>query len=188
MAEIEKSRHRQSIVYIIHKITDISSKFAQVLLFIVLLLTSSDVFGRYVLNHSIGATSDIVEIGMIFIVFLGMASVEARRSHIAVDVATSHYSRKIKLITHCIASFAGLVVAALMTWQLAVRGLSQLARTTVVTNYLEWPIAPFLFVASLGAALLCLELIVSLVTYVTQLLNKDRKQTPQQPQGQEQII
>ena len=86
---------------VIHWIAGVARSIASVLLALMVLLISVDVFGRYVLNRSIKGAVDIIEEILIFIVFLGMAEVAAKNENIKVDLITSRLSQGTQLLLYC---------------------------------------------------------------------------------------
>lgn len=163
MASIKFPRDSCSIESAIHRVTRLARKVASILLSFMILLIAMDVFGRYVLNRSIRGTVDVIEVTLVFIVFLTAPEVAARNAHIKVDLVISAFSEKIRAILFCFTSFASLIISALITWQLGMRGWSLMIRPTLTTLNLEWPLGPFYLVAALGFLLLCLELAVTFV-------------------------
>jgi TRAP-type C4-dicarboxylate transport system permease small subunit len=161
MAGINITKLGHNTESVIHWIAGVARSIASVLLALMVLLISFDVFGRYVLNRSIKGAVDIIEEILIFIVFFGMAEVAAKKENIKVDLITSRLSEGTQFLLYCFTSFATLTIAALMTWQLGARGWSLILRPTLYTLNLEIPLGPFYLVAALGGLLLCLELAVS---------------------------
>ena len=160
---------------VIHTLTRIARRIASVLLALMVLLIAVDVFGRYVLNRSIKGAVDIIEEILVFIVFLTMAEVAAKKEHIKVDLITSRFSEGIQSIFYCFTSFASLTIAALMTWQLGARGWALILRPTLYTLNLEIPLGPFYLVAALGGLLLSLELAVTFFISLAQVLGGKAK-------------
>ena len=153
---------------VIHALSDAGSRIAAILLFLMILLIGADVIGRYVFNRSIKGTLDVVELSLLFIVFLTIANVEVRKAHIKVDLVTSRLPKGLLTIASCVTSLSSLVIVALITWQMGVRGWSQILRPTLYTPNLELPISPFLLVAALGCLLLLLVQAVDSVVYISQ--------------------
>ena len=175
MADMNVVKLGHSIESVIHTITRFTRRISAVLLSMMILLIGADVFGRYVLNHSIKGTVDIIEGTLVFIVFFTMAEVAAKKEHIKVDLVTSHLSVGTQMVLDCFTSFASLIIMILITWQLGMRGWALIIRPTLYTLNLEMPLGPFYLVACLGGLLLCLELAVSFSTSMAQVLRGKAK-------------
>lgn len=157
---------------VIHAITRVASKIAMVLLFLMMCLVAADVFGRYLFNHPIGGTIDIIELSLVFVVFLTTADVASRKAHVMVNLVTSRFSKGLQSIMNSAMSLASLVIVALITWQLGVRGWTQILHPTLYTLYLEIPLGPFLLVAAVGSLLLSLVLAVNFCRDLAQALDR----------------
>ena len=101
MTSIHISKLGHNSESVIHRITGIARSIASILLALMVLLISVDVFGRYVLNRSIKGAVDIIEEILIFIVFFGMAEVAAKKENIKVDLITSRFSEGTQSILYC---------------------------------------------------------------------------------------
>lgn len=153
---------------VIYAVSGVGSKIAAILLFLMILAIGADVIGRYVFNNAIKGVLDVVELSLLFIIFLTTADVAARKAHIKVDLVTSRLSKGPQTIMHCATSLASLAIVALIAWQMGVRGWTQVLRPTLYTASLEIPIAPFLLVAALGCLILCLVLAIDSASYLSQ--------------------
>jgi TRAP-type C4-dicarboxylate transport system permease small subunit len=157
----------------IHVVSGVARKIAMLFLFLMMLLITSDVVGRYCFNHSIIGAADVIDQMLVFIVFLMLAYTTAQKSHVTVNVVISRLPKIQVTMLNCVTSFASLAIAALITWKLAARGWALLLETfqgelSLTTQTIGWPIAPFLIVAAVGAFLLCMELAVDFCTYIAQ--------------------
>ncbi len=142
-----------------------------VVLFLMMVLVFSDVFGRYVLNRPITGAGDVIEQMMVLMIFLALAYATVKKSHVIVEVVISRLSSARRTILNCVTSFASLVIAALITWKLGARAwtlLLEMGGYTECTMTLEMPIGPFVMIAAVGFLFLCLELAVDFCTYLAQ--------------------
>ena len=155
----------------IHKIAGVAGGISMVLLFLMMVLVASDVFGRYCLDIPITGAGDAIEQMMVFVVFLALAYATAQKSHVTVEVVISRLSKTHSTILNCATSFASLAIAALITWKLGARAwalLLEISGRTARTQTLGLPIGPFVMIAAIGMLFLCLELAVDFCTYLAQ--------------------
>jgi TRAP-type C4-dicarboxylate transport system permease small subunit len=82
----------------------------------VILVTALDVIGRYVLNQALGWAYDTALVLMIGMVFLSIASLQAARGHVAVDVLYGHLPRGGKRVMACIHVIAGIFAFGVIGW------------------------------------------------------------------------
>jgi len=148
---------------------------AQVVLFLLMLLTAADVIGRFVFKKPITGSLDIIELMMVLLVFLAMGYCTRKRSHVSVDLVTSHLSRHTQAIWDIIASLANVAILALIVWQMGTRAFEQLVSPTGSTTLLlKIPEAPFLLVATAGVLVMCLESIVHAFRSFVQVRDRDK--------------
>jgi TRAP-type C4-dicarboxylate transport system permease small subunit len=148
------------------------SRFGGGLLIIMMLLVSADAVSRYVFNNSIKGVLDVVELALVFVVFLTLGEVAVRKGHVAVDLVTSQMPVAIQLMLKSITSFAGFIIVLLIAWRLGVRGWVELIDPTQYTENLEIRVAPFILVAALGSFILAIVLLIDFFNYLFLYLEK----------------
>ncbi|CAM5311466.1 hypothetical protein ATER59S_00872 [Aquamicrobium terrae] len=88
-----------------------------VLMAVMVIVLSAEVFSRYLLGHSIVGASEIAQICLIWQVYLAAVGVMRRRRHVAVDVLRDRLAGRARAILDM---FTGLVMGAVLTlatWQ-----------------------------------------------------------------------
>lgn len=107
-------------------------------IFILMMLTCVDVFGRYLFNNSIDGAVEITQIGLAIIIFAEMPVITWRGGHIFVDLLDNFLG---ETMVRLLSMFAALVIStafytvAVRIWELAERQLSR----GIVTEFLEVP-------------------------------------------------
>jgi len=126
---------------------------------VIMLLTTADVLSRHFFNRPIAFTFELTEIMMILVTFLGLGYVTAKNRHIEVDILVPKLPIRLQGIIGAFNSLLGIGIFALIAWKTAERA-SQMLRTGEITEILGLPMAPAIFIVSIGSILLCMELIV----------------------------
>ena len=144
---------------------------AGVTLGLAMFLTTADVVWRYFLNHSIVAAHDVTELMMVVVVFLGLAYTASAKGHIRVDVLISRLSKRTQAILDSITGIFSIAVFALMAWRLGMHAWHSFVRGEG-TATVKIPIAPFLSLAAIGCAMLCVQLLVELCISLEQAARK----------------
>lgn len=136
-----------------------------ILIFLMSLLVFSDVMGRYLFNHPIAGTTEIVKCTIIVIVFLGITYTLNQKRHIRttiiLDRLPSIYQHILELIASllCLLIFSILIIFA---WQAAMESL-------IVREFdgvqVKVPVYPSRFIIVLGSALLIIQSILDVVTH-----------------------
>jgi TRAP-type C4-dicarboxylate transport system permease small subunit len=128
-------------------------------LFLMMLLTTVDVIGRYFFRSPIPGGTEITEAMMVVIAFPVLAWCAAKRKHVEVEILMSRFSKKVQAITSVITTFAILAIYTLVTWQSFVYS----ENVTTVASLLRFPLYPFYWVLTAGFAVLCLVVLIQLI-------------------------
>ena len=130
-------------------------------LFSLMLLSSADVIGRYVLNRTITGTIEISELIMVPLVFLGLGYCTLKKGHLRVDFLTARLSLHKQRILDRVTSVISLVIIALICWQLAKLALKEfISQTPTLSLLLGINLAPFILISAIGVLLLFLETLI----------------------------
>lgn len=132
---------------------------AAVVIFVLVLLTCADVFGRYVLNSPIPGTSEMVEQLMGLLIFLALPAVTLRRSHITIDLLDSVTPKAVvrirDTVIHLIcAAFLG--AAAYRLWGVAATKIQY----GDITEFLHIPLYPIAYLMCAMTATTCVLLVL----------------------------
>jgi len=123
-----------------------------------MLLTSSDVVLRY-MGYPIKGTFDIVGLLGTVVVALPIAYTQILGRHIATDFMGSRGNQVVRTINNSIVCLLGIGTYALIAWQCSLLG-TKLWRIGRVSDTIEIPLFPLVYVVALGCALNCFVLLV----------------------------
>lgn len=126
------------------------------------LLTVCASFGRYFLDRPIPGTIELVQLMLLLAAFSGMVIVTASEKNVVIRILTSRFPQRVQRILNSIMNFIAFGVFALVSWQLwlSAAGWMESGRFTGV---LDIPLAPFKFVAAVGAGLVCVMFLRSFI-------------------------
>ncbi len=110
-------------------------------LFLMMLITAVDVFGRYVLNKPLPGGFELTELLLAALIYCGLPLVSARREHIVIDTFDPLFSRRVKRALDMVAEVVCALTLAGMGWLLFRRAL-RVAEYGDTTNVLKLPLAP----------------------------------------------
>jgi TRAP-type transport system small permease protein len=156
----------------VHRISRIMMYAVSVVLFLIMLLQTTDVIGRYVFDKPLKASMDYIEVGMSLLIFWSLAYCASENGHVRVDVITSHLSRRALNIIDRFTFGAGAFILALITWRLAMRAwsiLQNLPGPATLTMFI--PYWPFILLAAIGCFFFFLE-------YLIRVFNPDSGKPP----------
>jgi len=112
---------------------------AAVTLFLLMLLTCADVFGRYFLDNAVDGTTELTEMGIAILVFAEMPVITWRGGHVVVDILDKMMGSAMIKALGLLAAFlmsTSLYFLAVRIYELASRSL----RRDEVTEYLQMPV------------------------------------------------
>jgi len=141
-----------------------------IILVLMMLLTVVDVSLRFFFNMPIKGGFELTEFMMIMIVFLATSYTAQRKRHIVVDAVVSHLPERVQMVIDTATCFMSLVICALIAWQSGVEAYKRLLMgQTSATLYI--PIYPFIWVVTLGCALLTLVILKNLIVSLRRTLD-----------------
>lgn len=134
--------------------------------FVMMLLISVDALARYALNSPIAGVYELTEdYLMVSLVFLSLAYAYRQGAFVRVTSFSRLFPKPLRLVLEWCATLASVVVFALVAfggWNTTL----QAARTgEFSSNLLHYPLAPAYFLVVVGAVLLCVALVRSLVAH-----------------------
>jgi len=117
-----------------------------------MLITFSDVVGRYFFDAPLVYTVEIVELGMGLMIFFAMAMTTLNRGHIAVDLIAGLVPRIIAVWLAGFSALIAVVFFGLITWRLWDRA-TNFWSDGLATQILFLPVAPVVFVMAIAAGI-----------------------------------
>jgi len=130
-----------------------------------MLITAVDVFLRYFFNSPITGSIEITSFTLVLTILLGISYATARRQHVTIDILSSQFPPRVRLVTDSIINLLALVLSVLIVWRTIEQAIIK-AEMNRVTTVLQIPISPFILVAAFGFALsgfvLCVHLVQNL--------------------------
>ena len=131
----------------------IPATFAGVMLAAIMMVTVVDVVGRYRFNSPLPGASEIIEILMALLIYIGLPVVSQRNAHISVDMFGSLLPKAAAPARAFIVRLLCAGIMGVIAWRLW-HYAGQLSRD--VTEYLKLPQAPLVYVLSVCAGIAAL--------------------------------
>jgi TRAP-type C4-dicarboxylate transport system permease small subunit len=152
----------------VKKTSSILSAIGEGMLFVLMLLGAGDVIGRYIFNKPIIGAQEIGTVLLGVMVFFSWGSTQIAKAHVNVDLFTLHFPPRVRAIVDLVTTFLSLILFSLIFWQAAVTGkdFHEAGRLIYV---IHWPLAPFQFVVSFVALVLCLVFIMQMIESFSQI-------------------
>ena len=127
---------------------------------IMVLLIVYNITGRYIFKAPLFGTLEMIEMGIVVVVFFVVAYTEVRRAHVRVELVISKLPSRVQIILESIMKFISAVFFALISWQAGVLMWSRLFPKIRATDLVGIPIGPFMGVIAFGSMLLSIQLLI----------------------------
>ena len=125
-------------------------------LFAQMCLITADVVCRYLFDSPITGVYEITEFMILIVIFSFLASTQAAKRHVYVDLLVNRLPLKLRWIVALLNHTICFLLMALMTWMAFQRALD-LFRAGEASPNLGVPEYPFVLFLTIGAAVMCVE-------------------------------
>lgn len=123
-----------------------------VMLFAMMGLTVVDVIGRYLFSAPLTGATELTEILLACVIFIGLPAVSLDDEHVTVDLITGKLPAAIQPFRRAILLLASGVVLAVIAWRLWAHA-GQIAGYGGTTNSLRLPVAPVAYLCAICTGL-----------------------------------
>jgi TRAP-type C4-dicarboxylate transport system permease small subunit len=148
----------------VHQISEAIRVASMVVLFLMMVFVPLDVFGRYILRSPVYGDLQYQQLAMVLIVFLALPYCTYKKGHIYVELLVNRLSGRTLAIVQSGASLAGLAIMAFIAYQTGVYGVREvMAPLKQTTTLVPIPLFPFILIATLGCAVMSLELLIEFI-------------------------
>ena len=114
-------------------------------------LTVTDVTGRYLLVRPVTGATELTELLLVAVIFVGLPAVALDDGHVTVDLLTARLPDRIQPWRRAVLSVVTAAVLAVVSWRLWLHA-DQIAGYGSVTNALRLPVAPVARLTALTTA------------------------------------
>ena len=133
---------------------------AGIVLFLMMVMTSFDVIGRYLFSAPLGFAYEMTQIGMAMLVFCALPSVTLRTDHVTVDLLDNLFSAGFKAVRDVFVTLIIIGACLFLSWRVG-KFASRLIDYGEHTSVLEFPIG---IAAGIGSAMLTLTAVFAAIS------------------------
>ncbi len=134
--------------------------------FLMMVITTLDVAVRKSGVFNIKGSNELVEIGMVILVFLGVASLQVKDGHVKVDMLVARCPRRLRHFVQSAVLFVEVLIYGSMSYA-CISKLLEYLKTPVYTGVLEMPYAPFYVIMIVGLVSFTVLLLMDSVVQLT---------------------
>ena len=117
-------------------------------LFAMMALVTTDVFGRYLFNTPVKGGFEIIQFLLAIVISCALPLITWDNSHITVSIFEEYFERHFTRVQQLFVLIFSTATLAMVTWRMWEQG-NVLLDGKQVTGFLEWPIAPIAYFMSL---------------------------------------
>ena len=139
--------------------------FCIISLTVLVLITVVDVSGRYLLGIPLPGTSEITEIILGVLIYIGLPYISKKEEHISVSLLSNYLPNNVKILHKILINFIVALLLLVIARQLYLHGLD-LKSYQEVTTFLEIPKAPIAFAMALLTVLASFNTIMNMFSYM----------------------
>jgi TRAP-type C4-dicarboxylate transport system permease small subunit len=132
----------------------------------IMLVVVTDVAGRSLLNIPLHMSTEISELLMVVLVFLGLAAAQGNRQNFAIDIATRHLPENLQLLVETLGYVFSFVLVAVLAWLSTKQAYSAFERGETGFGIVAFPIWPARFILAFGLWLLALQFLCDILRYL----------------------
>lgn len=132
-------------------------------LFAMMTLTFLDVVGRYLINRPFPGATELVQYTMIVAIFLALPVVTYRREHISISLVDSFLGPPARKLQRMFVGLVSAIVLAMLSYRLWLHAEGNAANRDVI-GFLDLPVAPAAYLASLFCGVTVLVLVAMIVS------------------------
>ena len=134
--------------------------------FLMIFVTVSDIFSRYVFKYSIPGVFELSETLMTLVVFLGLALAQQERAHLRAELFISRISRRFRSWFELFAHVLGLIFWGAITVMSFHNAWDSFLIGEYKEGLMKFPIWPVRWFLAFGVLLMCLQLVVDIQTVI----------------------
>jgi len=151
----------------INFLSRVASYLAVVTVGVMMMLTVTDIFMRYVFARPITGSTEMIEFMMVILI-VGIVPAAMENRHIRVDILIERLTPKGQAALDAMTLLAGLCLVAIMGWRAFMASLFMISND-VRSPTLDIPIFPFYVIVSVGFVFLMFSMIVLFMRKVVEV-------------------
>ena len=153
----------------VHPLCQFLNLVSSVILFLMMLLTITDVILRKTVSQSILGTVEVTEFMLVIMVFFSLANMEVRNGHVKVDLVVSRFKEKAQGVVDMFTQMICFILVIMITWSTMIYA-GGMRESAEVSQDLWIPIYIFVYLVALGGAALALTLFIKIFLALEKVL------------------
>lgn len=136
-----------------------------------MIVVTADVIMRSLFNTPLPNSYEYMELGLVFIVYLGAAQVQREKRHIAIDTLIKALPPRGSALMELLGSLAGLILMAAIGWWGAQAAWNSLVTSEYIGSVARVPVLPARVALLCGVLVLSIRLLIDIWRYACRVVN-----------------
>ncbi len=156
------------------KVIRIFGAVGAALILTIMILTTVDVIGRYIIGSPLKGSVEISEILFLSAVYLGLSYTHLFREHVGVDLFISRLSKKTRLSLETLMLLLALLTYGVLAWRGGGAFWASLETGEYRWGLISIPLWPARLMIPLGVSALCLKFIAEIALNMHKLFDRKK--------------
>lgn len=156
---------------ILSTIEDWLAILAGLIVLALMIVVTADVIMRSLFNSPLPNSYEYMELGMVFVVYLGAAQVQREKRHIAIDAVIKALPPRGSALLEMFGCVVGLILMAAIGWWGAQAAWSSFVTSEYIGSVAHVPVLPARIALLCGVLVLCVRLVIDIWHYACRVVN-----------------
>lgn len=157
--------------HVLSAIEDWLAIIAGMIVLALMIVVTSDVIMRSVFNYPLPNSYEYMELGMVFVVYLGAAQVQREKRHIAIDAVVKALPPRGGALLEMFGCIVGLILMAAIGWWGAQAAWNSFVTSEYIGSVAHVPVLPARLALLCGVLVLSVRLVVDIWRYACRVVN-----------------
>ncbi|MBI4274942.1 MAG: TRAP transporter small permease [Rhizobiales bacterium] len=127
-----------------------------------------DVIARYLFNYSIPGIYELMQLGLVVIVYFGIAYAQQKGDHVRIDLFSNDNFPRMQRVIRVAGDLAGIVICTIIAWRTGQNAYVAWLTDDSMSGLIAWRTWPAMAAVPLGFGLLAFRLAIDLVEWSTE--------------------
>jgi TRAP-type transport system small permease protein len=156
---------------VIFTLNNVLHSVSSIILFLLMFLTTADVFGRYFFNKPIIGTYELTGLALAIMIFFSLGMAQIKKDHIEIDFLTNKLSVRTQSLLYAVSALILFVLVALTTWQLF-NYANRIMIGNETSGDLGLPLYIFVYLTAIGAICFSMTFLLDFIKSLVKVVKK----------------
>jgi TRAP-type C4-dicarboxylate transport system permease small subunit len=157
--------------FIVH-LNGVTHSISIIIVFMMMVITFSDVIGRYFFRQPVLGTYELTELGLAIMVFFSMGYTQLKKGHTSIGIIVDRWSDRKQALLDSVVYLITVLLMLVTAWQMT-KYAQLLKAGNGFTGELSLPVYIFVFISSLGLFIFALSLSIDLFKSLHRVVKRD---------------